>query len=391
MICTSLVVKVASRCNLNCTYCYVYNKGDDSYLKQPKIMSSSTVKILLKRVHEHCIKNSISKFLIVFHGGEPMLTGMNFYIDFLRQNDVLFKDTEIKIEYAMQTNGILLDEKNLKVLKELNIHVGVSLDGNIDSNNNNRIYHNGKGSYNEILDGFIKIKEIFGKDNANCLCVIDINQNPKDVYMHFKEIQANEVNLLFPDNTYETNTMQNGQLFAWLKIVFDLWHNDLDLDKPKIRPFVDFIGLLLGESNYGNEMYGKRHNKTLVIETNGNIETVDTLKICKNGFTNTNLNIFENELNEIYSKNELAYKYYYSHFDLCKKCKDCILEDICGGGFLGHRYSKKNEFNNTTIYCEDMAKLICYIQNKIYQDLPLNLQNKIEKINYEDIKEFIEG
>ena len=38
-----------------------------------------------------------------------------------------------------------------------------------------------------------------------------------------------------------------------------------------------------------------------------------------------------------------------------------------------------------------MAKLICYIQNKIYQDLPLNLQNKIEKINYEDIKEFIEG
>ena len=218
-----------------------------------------------------------------------------------------------------------------------------------------------------------------------------INQNPKDVYMHFKEIQANEVNLLFPDNTYETNTMQNGQLFAWLKIVFDLWHNDLDLDKPKIRPFVDFIGLLLGESNYGNEMYGKRHNKTLVIETNGNIETVDTLKICKNGFTNTNLNIFENELNEIYSKNELAYKYYYSHFDLCKKCKDCILEDICGGGFLGHRYSKKNEFNNTTIYCEDMAKLICYIQNKIYQDLPLNLQNKIEKINYEDIKEFIEG
>lgn len=391
MNCTSLVVKVASRCNLNCVYCYVYNKGDDSYLKQPKIMSTSTVKSLLKRVYEHCNKNSISKFLIVFHGGEPMLTGINFFIDFIKEYNILFKDTEIKIEYAMQTNGILLDENNLKVLKELNIHVGVSLDGTIDSNNKNRIHHNGKGSYNEILEGFIKVKEIFGKDNANCLCVIDINQNPTDVYKHFKEISANEVNLLFPDNTYETNTMQNGQLFDWLKIVFDLWHNDLDEDKPKIRPFVDFIGLLLGESNYGNEMYGKRHNKTIVIETNGNIETVDTLKICKNGFTNTNLNIFENELNEIYSKNELAFKYYNSHFDLCKKCTDCILEDICGGGFLGHRYSEKNEFNNTTIYCEDMAKLICYIQNKIYQDLPISLQNKIEKLYYEDIKEFIEG
>ena len=174
-------------------------------------------------------------------------------------------------------------------------------------------------------------------------------------------------------------------------MIFDLWYEDKDVQKPKIRPFIDFIGLLLGELNYGNEMYGKRQNKTLVIETNGNIETVDTLKICGNGFTNTNLNIFENELDDIYVENELARKYYNSHFELCKKCTMCPLEEICGGGFLGHRYSKAKGFDNTSIYCNDLAKLICYIQNKVYDNLPKDLQDKIEKLHYEDIKEFIES
>ena len=39
----------------------------------------------------------------------------------------------------------------------------------------------------------------------------------------------------------------------------------------------------------------------------------------------------------------------------------------------------------------ELAKLICYIQNRLYSDLPIELQNEIEKINYDDIKEFIEN
>lgn len=64
MICSSLVVKVASRCNLNCTYCYVYNKGDDSYKQQPKVMSNDTVEELLKKIKNHCNENSLKKFFL---------------------------------------------------------------------------------------------------------------------------------------------------------------------------------------------------------------------------------------------------------------------------------------------------------------------------------------
>ena len=35
----TLIVKFASPCNLNCTYCYEYNTGDDSWKKKPKFIS----------------------------------------------------------------------------------------------------------------------------------------------------------------------------------------------------------------------------------------------------------------------------------------------------------------------------------------------------------------
>ena len=47
-------LKVVSRCNLDCRYCYVYNGADDSWRKQPAVMSdevpSCRAKLLAKAV-----------------------------------------------------------------------------------------------------------------------------------------------------------------------------------------------------------------------------------------------------------------------------------------------------------------------------------------------------
>ena len=34
----AFVLKVVSRCNLNCSYCYVYNKGDSTWRTRPVLM-----------------------------------------------------------------------------------------------------------------------------------------------------------------------------------------------------------------------------------------------------------------------------------------------------------------------------------------------------------------
>jgi uncharacterized protein len=140
---TSLIVKVASRCNLNCTYCYMYNMGDETYKSQPKIMSNITVENLLYRMKEHSDLHNIDNMSIVFHGGEPMLTGMPFYENFLARAKNILPET-VQVDYLMQTNGVLLTEEWCAFLKEKNIVVGISMDSTPESNDKYRIYHNGK-------------------------------------------------------------------------------------------------------------------------------------------------------------------------------------------------------------------------------------------------------
>ena len=57
---TALVLKVASRCNLNCTYCYVYNQGDNTSRDQPHFMSPRWSTALLQRTRQHCLAPAAS-------------------------------------------------------------------------------------------------------------------------------------------------------------------------------------------------------------------------------------------------------------------------------------------------------------------------------------------
>lgn len=360
--------------------------GDDSYKLQPKFMTKKITEAMFTKIKTHCFENKITRFLIVFHGGEPLLNGIDFFANFIEIGKKIIPNTII-IDYAMQSNGVLLTEEITKELKNLNIQIGISIDGTPKSNNINRVHHNGNGSYNKIINGFNLVKKIYGNEYANCLCVIDTNEKPTDVYSHFKSIGANSVHLLFQDFNYSQSKVEDvPKIGDWLIEVFKLWYSDRDENKPSLRPFTDLIGLICGVEKY-SEIFGKGINDTLVIETDGSIETVDTLRICGNGFTKTNFNVLNSELGTIYEKSELAKLYYHGHHNLCKKCNNCPIEPVCGGGYLGHRYSNENYFDNPSIYCSEIVKLVCYIQNEILKNMQRYSVNesKIEALNFDEI------
>lgn len=349
-------------------------------------MSSETVEALLLRIKNHCICNNLYDFLIIFHGGEPLLVGLDFYKNFIKKVDELIPKT-IEISYSMQTNAVLLTEEWCRELKKLNIYLGISLDGTPISNNKNRIYHDGKGSYNDIKKGFDIVKYIYGKEGSNCLCVIDTEESPIDVYNHFKQLGANSVNLLFQDFNYIKSSQDDvPKIGTWLSEMFDLWYQDNDSEKPEIRPLSDLIGLILGLDK-NSENFGKGINDTLVIETDGSIETIDTLRICGNGFTKTKYNVLKNELSTIFEESKLAQLYYNAHQNLCETCANCSLESICGAGYLGHRYSNRNEFDNPSIYCKEIVKIICHIQNQLIKDIPAETIQKsgVESLKFDEI------
>jgi uncharacterized protein len=366
----------------------MYNMGDTTYKNQPKFMSVEIIRELGKKIKTHCITNNTKNISIVFHGGEPLLAEKDFYrvaISILRS-----ELTGIDVDFQLQSNGTLLDEEWIELFNELGIQVGISIDGPESFQNEYRVYHNNKGSFDDVMKGIrIRDKHSVG----GLISVINVDIPPKELYNFFVSIDSKRVNLLLPDNHYDQlpKGKQGNRLISdtkygdWLIRIYDIWCNDLSLKRPSIPFFENIMSMILG-SVKGDELIGKKKNGAITIETNGDIEVVDPLRICGNGFTRDRLNIVSHEISSIEDL-PLFQEYYHSHERLCHKCDKCPIQHICGGGYLGHRFSSKSRFDNPSIYCSDLMKLITHIQNDIVSRLPENILEEIglEPILFEEV------
>lgn len=362
-----LVLKVASRCNLNCSYCYMYNLGDNSYLSQPKFMSREVVESLLNQVKIYLAQSGSKTFQFIFHGGEPLLVAPNFYQTFVRKtNEIL--PSSIQIDYLIQTNGTLLNPEWCKVLGNLQFKVGISLDGVTEEGNRYRLNHHGESSLANSLQGLRNAQTSrYLKYMPGLLSVINLELNPADLYMGYKRLNVRHANFLLPDGTYDNlpkaySTSQN--LYAdWLIKLFDIWFYDKDKSKPQIRFFNQILNRILG-GNGDFESLGGGQNPYLVIETNGDIEPQSSLKACGDGFTKTKLNIKTHALENSFQQ-PLIKLCINSQENLCAQCKNCSVVEVCRGGFMAHRYRRNNGFENPSIYCGDLEKLVRHISQKI--------------------------
>lgn len=70
----TVLIKVASRCNINCTYCYVYNMGDEGWADMPNHISPETTLAISNALSE-LTHLQTRPFAVVLHGGEPLLLG----------------------------------------------------------------------------------------------------------------------------------------------------------------------------------------------------------------------------------------------------------------------------------------------------------------------------
>ncbi|MET0392581.1 MAG: radical SAM protein [Chitinophagaceae bacterium] len=395
--CNTLVMKVASRCNLNCTYCYMYNMGDSTYKNQPKVMSDAVVDAIIERVREHCVGHDVKGFSFAFHGGEPLLAGKEFFSKFItKANKVLSPVT--RVTYLVQTNATLLTESWCTFFDDWGVQIGISLDGTPEANDQFRIDHAGRGSYDRIVAGLRLAQQGTVKNSQpGILSVININADPVEIYNHFKSLEAENISFLLPDSNFDKlpplpesgNEHSDTPYADWLIRLFDVWFKDRD-NQLTIQYFRKIIHAVLGREVV-SELIGTANNEVLIIETNGSIESLDVLKICGEGFTKNNANVLTCGLDEAL-QTPLANLYHLSHKKMCSKCASCPVIEICGGGYLPHRYSSKNGFNNPSVYCNDLLKLITHIQTQVINQLPAELleETGISALGYEEAIEMLE-
>jgi uncharacterized protein len=378
---SSYVLKIASRCNLNCKYCYVYNLTDKTYLDQPAVMSAEIVQAAIEKARSHCLKHELSTVEFIFHGGEPLLAGQEFFRTFTQQaNRILLP--EIQPRFSVQTNATLLTKEWLDLLTELKVSFGVSLDGTPEVNDANRVDHQGRGSYDRVKAGLdlIKTEERFVENMNGILTVINIKSEPLEIYRHFRSLGVRSIDLRLPDATHDIPPPgidpqgTNTPYADWLIPIFDEWFADADTGFT-VRLFQNIIGLIFGSQRSTVDI-GARSSNFVVIETNGSIEPSGALKACYEGITKIGLNVLSNEIDEIFDIPVVAL-FASAEDELPDACKQCPIVSVCGGGKPPHRYSSVNGFNNPSVYCRDLMKLIAHVQEKVIGELPDGLRQEM--------------
>lgn len=177
------IVKVNHACNLACEYCFY--KGFVG--RDPHTIPWEVVTKTIDGAAEYNLARGHRRLTIHWHGGEPLLSGREFFQAAMDYERIVESHTGIQFENRMQTNGTLVDENWVEFFSLHQFRVGVSIDGPPSINDAQRHDVNGRGVTNEVLHGVRLLTD--GGVNSGVITVLtnDCVGRARELYDFYQE------------------------------------------------------------------------------------------------------------------------------------------------------------------------------------------------------------
>lgn len=358
-----LLLKAAARCNIACAYCYWFR--DPAVYEKPKVMDRQTFRMLSQRIDTHIRKFSIPRFSVLFHGGEPLLCRKADFEEFCSSLRSFETSTGCVFKLDVTTNGLLIDSDWISYFKTFGVGVTISIDGPAASHDRFRVDFNGHGTFDRVIRAISFLRE--NGIEPGILSVCNPQSDPQDLFdVLVHELHFSGFDILIPDATHNDRPSSIADYYCRL---FDLWYDEYDHQGVRIRILDNMLlGLFGGFSE--SESIGFGPIRRLTILTDGSMETLDVLRVIAPGFTSSDLNIFNNDLQEI-ERNPLWQEVLRASVSLAPSCIDCSFMTACGGGHIATRWSTENRFDNPSVYCSDIKCILRHIWSRIAPTLYL--------------------
>ncbi|WP_067793590.1 FxsB family cyclophane-forming radical SAM/SPASM peptide maturase [Actinomadura formosensis] len=360
------ILKVHSRCNLSCRYCYLYTMADQRWRHRPPAMSAAVAEAAAARIAEHARGHGLREVSIVLHGGEPLLAGadrIRRVVDAVRDR----LDGVAGAHFSLQTNGTLLTRGFLRLFAELDVRVGVSLDGDQAAHDRARPGPRG-GSHGRVARGLGELtapefRHLFG----GLLCVIDLDQDPLAAYEALLAFAPPAIDLLLPHATWSSPPAGPPGAYArWLIPVFDRWFG-APVRRTRIRLFEEIINVLLGGGS-SVEGIGTTPAAMLVVETDGRIEQSDILAVAYENAADLGLDVFHDDFDSALRHPRTVARQMGAH-GVPSECRPCRWARTCGGGLYPHRYRAGSGFDHRSVYCTDLDALFRHIHAALTKEI----------------------
>jgi uncharacterized protein len=371
------IVKVHSRCDLACDYCYMFEMADQSWRDKPRRMSPEIAKLTAERIGEHARSHGLPNVSLILHGGEPLLAGREL-ISCLVHDVREAAGPDVAVNVGIQTNAVGLDESYLSMFDALDVRVGVSLDGTASDHDRHRRFASGRGSHAAVAAGLERLtNQRYRHLFSGLLCTIDLRNDPITTYEALAAYEPPMVDLLLPHGTRASPPPgrvpdQSQAPYAdWLIVIFDHWY---PAPRTRIRLFEEIMTLLLGGESCA-EMVGLSPSRLVVIETDGTIEQGDTLKVAYHGAARTGLHVARDCFDTALRLPGVVARQL-GERALCDECGRCRIRRVCGGGLYAHRYKRGSGFANPSVYCSDLMRLITHIRAQVQNDIDIRFAKR---------------
>jgi len=331
----SFLIKPASgKCNMNCKYCFY---SDEMEHREIRDLGNMTVETSVNIIEKALVFADGGHITFAFQGGEPTVRGLDFYRKFI-ENIKTRNSKKSNITYAIQTNGLLIDEEWAEFFHENKFLVGVSLDGTRDLHDMNRIDMKNKGTYKKVMDSIDILER--KKVDFNILTVIN-RTNSKKILKIYNLYKKNGFNFMqFIPCLEPIGENMGGSKYAltsddyeiFLKTLFNAWYKDVKEGKfISIRYFDNLLGMYMGKEPESCDMRGMCSVQN-VIEADGSVYSCDFYVMDDYEIGNIN----EMSIEEIVESDK-AKEFVESSLLMTEDCKNCKWLNICRGGCRRHK------------------------------------------------------
>ena len=226
----TIILKTTSACNFRCLYCFHEDMG---YLND-RIDLDDFEKICRLSADEY------DTVVLVWHGGEPMMAGLQFFNDAMDRLDKVKKDYPNKqFVNQIQTNLSLLNDKWLDFFVKYDFHIGVSFDGPCNTFTRDKtdlVLKNMKMLYDRTHN--INVLGVISSKNIDLL----------ETYKYFEDLNYKfSFNPIFKEGAANENDfllISPEEFIVNVKKLFDYW-----VYSPKavdVRLFTNYLYLCMG-------------------------------------------------------------------------------------------------------------------------------------------------
>ena len=333
---------------MKCGYCFYCDIAENREQGSYGFMSEDTLRSVVRAALAHAEGSCV----IAFQGGEPTLRGLGFFEKLIEyQNE--FNAKGVKIENALQTNGLAIDDEFIGFLARNSFLTGISLDGSRDTHDKYRKTASGGETFFTVIETVNRFKKLGAEFNILTVVNGDTGKKANKIYSFYKKNGLRYMQFiacLDPLNEapgLNAHSLTPEVYGKFLCELFDLWHEDLlKGTQPYIRQFENYIGILLG---YGAESCDMRGScgYQYVVEADGEVYPCDFYVLPEYKLGNLN----EKSIAEIDARRrEISFVEYSAA--MRESCGACRYYAICRGGCRRHRLIKGENGNYLNYFCE---------------------------------------